>query len=306
MKAVRKKSASAKPAHLARSVDHLVLPAASTEIARERYSRLGFTVAPDGVHPFGTENCCIYLPDGTFLEPLGVAQREICEEQAKKGNFFVARDQAYRFRRGQDGFSAIAVASGNAKKDLETYAGQGLAGGEMVSFSRKFVQPKGDAQKVSFRLACAADLRSPDFFLFSCEWRGAAADRSKLERHANGARSLRSVILSEPNPSDFQYTLQTVFDRREVNSDSFGIELAAGNCEVAAYTPAGIMAWFGAKACAHARGLRGAGFVLGVPKLDKTREALAQGGVEFREMHGRLIVDAAPGQGCFIAFAEGK
>ena len=50
-----------------RALDHLVLPTTSLAVARDRLTTLGFTVAPDGVHPFGTVNCCIYLADGTFL-----------------------------------------------------------------------------------------------------------------------------------------------------------------------------------------------------------------------------------------------
>jgi len=77
-----------------RTIDHIVLPVADINVARERYERLGFTVAPDGKHPFGTENCCVFLEDGTFLEPLGIAQRETCEAKAIKGHTFVANDQA--------------------------------------------------------------------------------------------------------------------------------------------------------------------------------------------------------------------
>ncbi len=55
-----------------RTLDHVVLPVASLEVARARYEALGFTVAPNGLHPFGTENCCIYLEDETMLEPLAM------------------------------------------------------------------------------------------------------------------------------------------------------------------------------------------------------------------------------------------
>ncbi|TIX38964.1 MAG: VOC family protein, partial [Mesorhizobium sp.] len=54
-------------------LDHLVLPTASLDVARARLTLLGFTVAPTGIHPFGTENCCVFLTDGTYLEPLAVA-----------------------------------------------------------------------------------------------------------------------------------------------------------------------------------------------------------------------------------------
>ncbi|RVA54992.1 VOC family protein, partial [Mesorhizobium sp. M7A.F.Ca.CA.001.08.1.1] len=53
-------------------LDHLVLPTQSLEVARARLAALGFVVAPTGIHPFGTENCCVFLADGTYLEPLSV------------------------------------------------------------------------------------------------------------------------------------------------------------------------------------------------------------------------------------------
>ncbi len=79
-------------------LDHLVLPTVDIALARERLGKLGFTVAPDARHPFGTQNACVFLADKTYLEPLGVASAEQCEKSIMDGNVFVARDQAYRFR----------------------------------------------------------------------------------------------------------------------------------------------------------------------------------------------------------------
>ncbi|NKC02735.1 VOC family protein [Ochrobactrum haematophilum] len=45
----------------ARSVDHLVLPVEQLDEARARLSLLGFTVAPNAQHPFGTANVCSFL-----------------------------------------------------------------------------------------------------------------------------------------------------------------------------------------------------------------------------------------------------
>ena len=59
----------------ARRIDHCVLPVADLAGARDRLTRLGFTVAPEGRHPFGTHNACVYFADDTFLEPLAVGDR---------------------------------------------------------------------------------------------------------------------------------------------------------------------------------------------------------------------------------------
>jgi len=58
-----------------RILDHLVLPVANIDVARKRYGQLGFTIGADAKHPFGTENCCIFFEDGTFLEPRSEERR---------------------------------------------------------------------------------------------------------------------------------------------------------------------------------------------------------------------------------------
>ncbi|MEP6444347.1 MAG: VOC family protein, partial [Hyphomicrobiales bacterium] len=55
-----------------RGLDHLVLPVSSLDIARQRYEALGFSVNKDGIHPFGTSNCCVFIENGVYLEPVAV------------------------------------------------------------------------------------------------------------------------------------------------------------------------------------------------------------------------------------------
>jgi hypothetical protein len=145
-------------------LDHLVLPVTHIDVARERLGRLGFTVAADGRHPFGTENACVFLADKTYLEPLGVANQAECDAAVAKGNSFVARDQAFRFRCGDDGFSAIVFGTDDADADKAAYDGAQLSGGDMVEFSRPIVMPDGTQATGAFKLAFAADLRAPDVF----------------------------------------------------------------------------------------------------------------------------------------------
>lgn len=284
-----------------RAVDHAVLPVADLAAARDRLGLLGFAVAPEGRHPFGTANACVYLADNTFLEPLAVASRETAEVAARTGNAFVARDAAYRFRCGEDGFSGLAMASDDAGADERRYRAEGFTGGAPLAFGRDFIAADGAAKRVEFRLAFAADLRSPDSFFFACERVGPPADRAALERHANGAVSLRAVVLGEDNPTDFQYLLQTVAAQRDIEAHSFGMDVRAANALIQTLTPAGLKAHYGASLPAG-RGLRFAGVVLGVADLDATRALLRRNGVAFTERLGRPVVAPAPGQGCFFAF----
>ena len=290
----------------ARRIDHLVLPVGEVEVARERYQRLGFTVAPTGVHPFGTENACVFLADGTFLEPLGIAQRETCEHYAREGNSFVAFDQAYRFRRGEEGFSHLVIASDDAKADHRRFRQEGLSGGPRVRFSRAFATPGGETARASFRLAFAADRRMPDAGYFACEVRRAPkVDRSALTAHANGASGLREVIGCEPNPTDFQYFFQTFLNQRHMRADSFGMSFeTAGGRLVTVLTPAGLKAFHGMEGESVERGVRLRTFVIEVESLSATERLLTSNDVGFDRSGPSLRVPPAEGQGCPIVFQE--
>jgi catechol 2,3-dioxygenase-like lactoylglutathione lyase family enzyme len=289
----------------ARAIDHAVLPVESLETARERWTALGFTVAADAQHPFGTENSCIYFSDGTFLEPLAVAQREDCEATALKGNVFTARDQAFRFRNGEDGFAALAFATQDAGRDHKAFRKAGFSAGKKLAFSRKFTGANGKKDKAAFLLAFAADLRSPDTLFFTCERVAVPkVGRAGLQKHENGVSGIVEVVLSEPNPTDFQYLMQEVVNNRDDEAHSFGLEIASANGSVNVLTPEGLSVHFGVERNSAERGLRLEGLTLSVPSIETLVERLAAASVGFREMHGRVIVDSAPGQGCFLAFQE--
>lgn len=288
-----------------RSVDHLVLPTADLSVARKRLEQLGFTVAPDARHPFGTENACVFFSDGTYLEPLAVAQRETCEEAALKGNVFVKHDQAYRFRRGEEGSLALVMATDNASADREAFISAGISAGDNLEFSRPFETPDGEHATAGFELAFAADLRAPDILFFTCQRiNPPAVDKSALENHANGVTGIRQVVLSEQNPADFQYLLQEVTGQREVNAHSFGIELKADNAEIVALNAAGMAGLFGMKGGTHARGLRLRGVVFAVKDLKIVESRLKDVGIEASNIGDRLIVAEAPGQGAFFGFEQ--
>lgn len=289
-----------------RAIDHLVLPVVDLESSRERLSRLGFTVAADALHPFGTENACVFFPDDTYLEPLAVGSREDCLEALRKCNVFVARDQAFRFRRGE-GLSAIVVKSDDAAADDERYRDEGQSAGPLLEFSRQFQFPDGRTAEGTFRLAFAADLRAPDFFAFACERvNPIPADRCALVVHANGAAGLGRIVLVEENPSDFQYLLEMVLDQRDVTAHSFGISFHTANASVDVLTPEGFVAHYGSSFALSERGLQGAAVAISTADLGVTEACLAANGVHYHKTGARLVVAPEKGQGVTFAFEELK
>lgn len=290
---------------VARPLDHLVLPVSNLEIARDRLNALGFTVAPDAIHPFGTENCCVFFKDDSFLEPLAIAHRETCEKAALRGNVFVGRDQVFRFRKGDNGFSAMVFGTNDAEKDHKEFRKENFSAGKMLKFMRDVDDGKGNIDKAGFKLAFTHDPRSPDSFFFTCERvNPPKIDKSELQRHKNGALGIKEVVLTESNPTDFQYVLQEVINQREVDSHSFGMDLKSGSANIAVYTPAGFEAYFGERIKCHSRGMRLRAFVVGVKSLAKAKSVLNKSKIAFDEIAGRLVVKPEIGQGYFLAFEK--
>lgn len=286
-------------------LDHLVLPVTHIDVARERLGRLGFTVAADGRHPFGTENACIFLADRTYLEPLGVANQAECDAAVAKGNSFVARDQAFRFRCGDDGFSAIVFGTDDADADKASYDGAQLSGGDMVEFSRPIVMPDGTQATGAFKLAFAADLRAPDVFFFACQRINAfPADRKALETHANGVTGISEIALSAEDPQAFAEFLETASGGVEPKEAALGLSFELPNGRLSIFSNEGMEAYFDAEPLGTDNGLRARAIVFSVGDLAVTAAHLAANGITHVSMNNRLLVKPAPGQGAIFAFEE--
>jgi hypothetical protein len=286
-------------------LDHVVLPVANIGLARERLGKLGFTVAADGRHPFGTENACIFLPDKTYLEPLGVADLAQCQKAARAGNVFVARDQAFRFRCGEDGLSAVVFGTDDAPHDHAAFVENAQSGGGMLEFSRPIKMPDGSQSTGAFKLAFAADLRAPDFFLFACQRINAfPSDRKVLETHANGVTGIAKIILAAEKPEAFGSFVRLAASASGIEHGAFGVDIALQNAKLSILSPRGLEAYYDIDDFSGDRGLRGAGIVFRVADLAVTETHLADNGMTYTRKNNRILVKAAPGQGALFAFEE--
>lgn len=292
--------------HASATIDHLVLPVRDLDLARARYEALGFRVAAEAQHPFGTENACIFLKDGTYLEPLGIADRTLTEIETRKGNPFLRRDQAYRFRVDEEGFSLLAMRSENAAADLASFAEHGFAFGQLFPFSRMAKTLEGEIE-IGVKLGFAADDRAPDAAFFACErinmdqlW---SADRTA---HENGVTGLSAVLISEENPTDFQYILQAATGLRDFASSSNGLSFHMGGADLFCFTPVALQRLFAIPSARTERGLRFEGAVFNCRSIDALTSRCVAAGIDCFVHLGRLIVPAAPGQGVPFVFEEGS
>lgn len=286
-----------------RVLDHLVVPVAELAAARRRLSTLGFTVAADGRHPFGTENCCVYFRDGTFLEPLAVADRTAYEQAAEAGNRFVLGDREFRDIIGQEGLSAIVLATDNAEADHAAFAEAGISAGDMLDFSRPMVFPDGRSQTASFRLAFAETGGPGDVFAFTCQRINVpASDRTALTTHDNGVIGIHAVVFTHPDPAAFRAYLQAVTGE-EAAVAGVGGALAFGKARINVLTPETFADTYG-REFSEGTGFAGRLIVFAVTSMADLSASVARTGIDHFMSGAMLLVPSVAGQSVAFAFLE--
>ncbi len=223
-----------------RSIDHLVMPFDALGAARQWFLGLGFVVAPEAAHPFGTGNACVFLPDGRYIEPLGIVDPAAYAAAKDEGHLFIERDAAMRDLPERPAISGVAFRSGDALADREQLLDEEAGEEGLVEFGRTMRMPDGGSTELSFRLAFAAihAVDAPSFFY--CEARHMAKpDRSALTTHPNGATGIAGVMLQAQDPRMFRDYLATVADGtvQENGDGSYIIPLDSGRLAVVAGGP---------------------------------------------------------------------
>ena len=284
-------------------IDHLVLPVRDLASAGDRMGRLGFIVAPTGRHPFGTENCCVYLADGTFLEPLAIANAEIVDRAILDGTTFVVLDRRFRGQAGQEGFSALSLRTGDARADHERFVADNSSAGAMTAFSRPTVDAQGKSDIASFELAFAADPDVPTAFCFTCQRVNVPnIDRSALQNHPNGVSGIRSITAVSDSPDEFAVWLANV-GRSTVSAAAYGSHtVRLGQVAVTVMRPDVFQDRFGEVPAVQNAGFAAVGFV--VTSIAATEAVLSSADITFAGNDGRLIVPPADGQGAWFTFEE--
>ncbi len=286
-----------------RALDHVVLPFVSLGEARGLLSGLGFTVAPDAVHPFGTGNACVFFADGTYFEPLAIADPAAYVAAKTAGNIFVTRDAGFRSRHDLPSISALAFRSADALGDRAALAQKKFAETELVEFSRNFRTPAGEDVSVSFRLAFVrAEPDSHVYFFFCQPLHAKAPDRSALTRHANGVSGLARIVLSDCPSDKSRELLATVADARADEGGHGGLCFELANTTLHVLSGAALVEDYGVEQSASG-GLRVRGIVLNVTDMAATHACLAAGGCS-ATMTGRRLVVPFGADGSFIAFEE--
>ncbi|RWE76879.1 VOC family protein [Mesorhizobium sp.] len=284
----------------AHPLDHLVLPAQDLDAVRLRLTSLGFVVAPTGIHPFGTENACVFFTDGTYLEPLAIENEQTADLAISEGNVFVARDRLYRQTLGEEGFSAVVFGTANADADHRRYVEAGLSAGGMLSFSRAFTDANGKSDVASFKLAFVSDKEADEAFLFACQRINAPKiDRTALQAHANGVTGILEIIAVSDRPAAQIGLIATAAEADASDGDAVRLPnavLSVLSCE-------DYGSRFGLKV-APSPNLRFTAIVFSVRDTAAAKQLLADNAVRHNMSGNDIVVPPAPGQGAAFIFRE--
>jgi len=162
------------------ALDHAVIAVRDLGAARETFTRMGFSLAPRGLHSTGSSNHNIMLGQDYF-ELLQVPQSNPL--------------QAYyhEFLRRQEGLAALALTGTDLQAALPALTRAGFLPSTPLDFSRK-VTSGSRTGTARFRLANLATDSTPGALLFICQhFTRELVWLPELQRHANGATGLAAV-----------------------------------------------------------------------------------------------------------------
>lgn len=283
-----------------RGIDHLVLCVRDLDEARRLYERLGFTVTPKAVHPFGTGNHLVQC-QGNFIELLGVVDADRIAA-AGPGEFGFG-DHNARFLECAEGMSMLAFFSDDARRDQREFAAAGLDTYPVFDFSRAATLPDGRRVTVAFSLAYVTDKRLQGLALFVCQQHAPEFFwKPDFQRHENGTIAVAEVVLVAEQPP----ALGELFAKLE---GAANVAVAGGKC-LAVTTARGVISVLdratfarrfpAAPAIAANASPKFAAYRVAVESRDRVAAVLRDNGVAFAAGENELYV--ADAFGMTVAF----
>jgi hypothetical protein len=286
----------------ARGFDHVVWSVRDLERAAAYLEAAGFTLTPRARHPWGTENRLVQL-DGFFIELLGVGAA--AEIPPASGNAFSFGAFNRDFLAAREGGSMLVMESRDPDADRQAFVRAGLHVHEPFSFGREQTLPDGSIRKVGFDLTFVRNPSDPAHGFFTCRNRYPENFWSDAyQRHANGARSLDTVVVVCDEPAEQHIFYSAFTGEREMRASSLGIAIDTPRGRLHLMTPAAFSALYGVPAPGLAPG---ASMIAAIALAGADRQALARrfarDGVRAVEAPEGLVLPAEDGFGLALVFA---
>jgi catechol 2,3-dioxygenase-like lactoylglutathione lyase family enzyme len=294
-----------------RTFDHAVICVSDLDRASATYRSLGFTLTPQGVHPFGTRNVLAQFAGRNFLELLAIGDLDaIVPHELPERFSFSAHNQDF-LRQNGEGMSMLVFAGQDARADVEAFRAAGLDTFEPFDFGRTAKLPDGTLAQVAFSLAFVTNPQMPGMAFFTCQQRHAPELfwKPQYQRHANRAERLVEIVISAPEPMMFR----DFFGRltgSQVIADADGARLSVGtqSDRISILTPQRLRRRFPeVESDALSASMRTPRFValrIVVADLGTTRRLLEEGNVPHRFAEGSIVVRPGAAHGVALEFVH--
>ncbi len=285
-----------------RPLDHLVLCVRDLDAARASYERLGFTLTPKALHPFGTGNSLVQL-DGNFLELLAVVDRSLIKPVELGGFAFAAFNE--RFLAAREGMSMLVFASDDARRDHREFAASGLQTYTPFDFSRLAKLPDGSEATVGFSLAFVTEPRMPEAAFFVCQQHAPQYFwKPDYQSHRNGALAVDEVVMVAPDPAAFAGFFAKLQLNGALVSESGRLTVGTSRGAITILDAAGFAARFPLNPPPALATPHFAAYRLDVADLAETTALLRKNDVAFRRHGPAIQVGPADTFGVTLEFAE--
>jgi catechol 2,3-dioxygenase-like lactoylglutathione lyase family enzyme len=285
---------------MARGLDHVVHVVRDLAAASAVYERLGFQVGAENVHPWGTKNRLVQLPQ-FYIELLSIPESVKLPPPPPRSYSFGAFNREFLQVCGE-GLSSLALQSSDPKTEAAEFDKTGFGGFAVVDFARKGKLADGSETEVAFSLVFARDPASKHAGFFTCLHE--TPERiwfPELQRHQNGAQGIAAAVLVADNPTDHYIFLEAFSGARDVRATSLGLRIETPHGEILVYDPRAFFDAFGGKPPEEV-GLRLAALVFQVADFAATRKWLVSSGLRPRDVHNRLVIGSNEAMGAVIAF----
>jgi catechol 2,3-dioxygenase-like lactoylglutathione lyase family enzyme len=285
-----------------RGIDHLVLCVYDLDRARDVYARMGFTLTPKALHPFGTGNSLVQF-EGCFLELLSIVEPEKIAEPVPGAFGFAAFNRD--FLGAGEGFSMLVFESSDAVADRREFADKGLSRLAPFDFERLARQPDGTDVTVGFSLTFVTHPEMPRAAFFTCQQHAPQYFwKPEYQRHANTARTIAEVVMVAQAPDRCAALFAGLHGADAVAAGPDGIVVTTARGRIAVLTPQAWAARYGALPHPDlGEGPRFAAFRVAAADIAGCAACLDGGHFQTIHIDDRLIVPPGQAFGVLIEFA---
>lgn len=202
-------------------IDHAVIMVKDLDKAAENWKRLGFTVSPRGTHSahMGSGNYTIMF-DPDYIELLGVLTPTEHNSPAR----------AFLEKRGE-GIERIAFTAVDSAAGAEEIRARGYPPIGPIDFERPVTMPDGSQSAARFRVfQWPVDEAPGGVCIFACQHKTRETVWiPELMRHANGAKRLKQVLITTPEPAKDAAQLSRLIDRETRDEGDGSVTVPSGS-----------------------------------------------------------------------------